>query len=75
MPVFVGLLLKALLDPEKRKNFKMLAKADAMATFQSLLESGKLAPVIGRTFPLGEVTAAMRCMQEGRTVGRIVITP
>jgi NADPH:quinone reductase-like Zn-dependent oxidoreductase len=75
MPVFVGLLLKTLLDPEKRKNFKMLGKEEAMATFRSLLESGKLAPVIGRTFPLSEVAAAMRCMQEGRTVGRIVITP
>ena len=75
LPYFVGLLLRALLDPDKRKNLKPLSKQDATATFRALLESGKLTPMIGKTFPLGEVPAAMRCMQEGRVVGRIVITP
>lgn len=75
MPAFVGLLLRMLLNPEKRKNFKMLSKPDAMATFKALLESGKLTPIIAQTFPLSEVPAAMRCMQEGKALGRIIITP
>jgi NADPH:quinone reductase-like Zn-dependent oxidoreductase len=53
----------------------MLKKPEALAIFRDLLESGKLAPVVGRTFPLGEVPAAMRCMQEGNTPGRVMITP
>jgi NADPH:quinone reductase-like Zn-dependent oxidoreductase len=75
MPYFVGLLLRMLLDREKRKNFKMLKKADALAIFRDLLESGKLAPLIARTFPLSEVVPALRSMQEGKTPGRVIITP
>ncbi len=75
LPLFVGLLLRGLLNPKRRKNLKMLSKPEAMATFRGLLESGTLTPVIARTFPLGETATAMRLMQEGRTVGRLIITP
>jgi NADPH:quinone reductase-like Zn-dependent oxidoreductase len=75
MPVFVGLLLRALADPKKRKNFKMLSKAEAMATFSTLIESGQLAPIVGRTFPLSEVPFAMKCLEDARLPGRILITP
>jgi len=75
LPVFVGLLLRTLLNPERRKTFKLPSKQESMAVLKELLESGKLTPVVARTFPLGEVPAAMRCMQEGQDLGRIVITP
>ena len=75
MPLFVGLLLRTLLDPEKRKEFKMLKKPEAMAIFRDLLESGKLTPIVGKTFSLGEVPAALRWMREGHTLGRAIITP
>jgi NADPH:quinone reductase-like Zn-dependent oxidoreductase len=75
LPLFVGLLLRALLDPNKRKNFKILGKPAAMAKFRALLESGQLTPVIDRTFPLSEVPAAMRYMQEGGGLGRVIIAP
>jgi NADPH:quinone reductase-like Zn-dependent oxidoreductase len=75
MPYFLWLLMRALLDPAKRKNFKIISKPDAIATFRELAEAGKLTPVIGKTFPLAEVPAAMRCMQEGAVLGRIVVTP
>ena len=69
LPLFISLLLRALLNPQKRKDFKkMPGKQDAMATLRALLESGKLTPIIARTFPLSEVRAAMRCMQEGHTL-------
>ena len=70
LPLFIGLLLRALLDPNKRKNFKILGKPAAMARFKALLESGQLTPIIGRTFPLGEAAAAMRCMEDGRVGGQ-----
>jgi len=75
MPSFVGLLLRTLLHPATRKNFKMLSKAEGMATFTALLESGRLTPIIGRTFPLSEVVTAMKCLEEERVVGRILMTP
>ena len=58
-----------------RFRFKFPSKQDTMAVLKGLLESGKLAPIIGRTFPLSEVPAAIRCLKEGRTPGRIMITP
>jgi NADPH:quinone reductase-like Zn-dependent oxidoreductase len=75
IPYFMGLLLRTLLDREKRKKFKIPKKPESLAIFRDLLESGKLAPVVARTFPLGEVVPAMRCMQEGKTLGRVIITP
>jgi NADPH:quinone reductase-like Zn-dependent oxidoreductase len=74
LPLFVSLLLRTLLDPEKRKNFKMLEKPQALAIFAQLLESGALTPVVGRTFSLNEVPEALRWTQEGRA-GRAIITP
>jgi len=60
---------------QEAQNFKVLSKAEAMACFKTLLESGQLAPIIARTFPLSEVPAAMRYLQEGCVTERIVITP
>jgi NADPH:quinone reductase-like Zn-dependent oxidoreductase len=75
IPYFMSLLLRMLLDREKRKNFKILKKPEALAIFRDLLESGKLTPIVARTFPLSEVLPAMRCMQESTTIGRVIITP
>jgi NADPH:quinone reductase-like Zn-dependent oxidoreductase len=75
IPRFAALLLKAMLDPEKRKNMKMLGKPEAMEIFRSLLETGKLTPVIGKTFALHEVVAALRWMQDGTSIGRAIIVP
>jgi NADPH:quinone reductase-like Zn-dependent oxidoreductase len=75
MPYFMWLLLLTLLDAKKRKEGQLIKKPDAMAIFRELLESGKLTPVVGRTFSLREVPAALRWMQEGHTPGRAIITP
>ncbi|MBC7983665.1 MAG: NAD(P)-dependent alcohol dehydrogenase [Candidatus Obscuribacterales bacterium] len=56
-------------------NLKPPSKQDTFTALQALLESGKLAPIIAKTFPLSEVPTAIRCLQEGRTPGRIIITP
>jgi NADPH:quinone reductase-like Zn-dependent oxidoreductase len=75
MPYFVGLLLRMLLDRQKRRNFRPLKKPEAMAIFKQLLESGKLTPIVARTFSLGDVPAAMQWMRESTSPGRVVITP
>jgi NADPH:quinone reductase-like Zn-dependent oxidoreductase len=75
MPYFVWLLLRTLANPQKRKDFKMLKKPEAMAIFRELLESGKLTPIVGKTFSLGGVAAALQWMREGQAPGRAIITP
>jgi NADPH:quinone reductase-like Zn-dependent oxidoreductase len=75
LPLFIGLMLRALANPEKRKKFRMLPKAEAMATFASLLQSGQLTPIVARTFSLDEAATAMRFIEDTRVAGRIVITP
>jgi NADPH:quinone reductase-like Zn-dependent oxidoreductase len=75
IPYFMSLLIRGLLNSERRKNFKMLQKPEALAIFRDLLESGKLTPVVARKFPLSDVVPAMRCMQEGKALGRVIITP
>jgi NADPH:quinone reductase-like Zn-dependent oxidoreductase len=41
---------------------------------KDLLEAGKIAPVIDRRYPLGEVAEALRYLEEGHAQGKVVIT-
>ena len=41
---------------------------------RDLTESGKLTPVIDRTYPLTELPAALRYLEEGHARGKVVIT-
>jgi NADPH:quinone reductase-like Zn-dependent oxidoreductase len=47
---------------------------DDLQVLRELIEAGKLRPLIGRTYPLGEVPEAMRALEAGSTRGKIVIT-
>ena len=40
----------------------------------SLIESGKVTPVVDRTYPLSEVPEAIRYMERGKARGKVVIT-
>ena len=48
-------------------------QADLIALTE-LIESGKLTPVIDRTYPLIEVPQAICHLREGHTRGKLVIT-
>ena len=45
-----------------------------LIVLKGLIESGKVTPAIDRTYPLGEVPAAIRYMEEGHARGKVVIT-
>jgi len=47
--------------------------AQDLTALRELVESGKLAPAIDRTYPLSEVPAAIRYLQEGHARGKVVI--
>lgn len=56
-------------------NFAPPRKQQAMEILRALLEEEKLTPVIDRSFPLGEASLALRRLESGDAIGRIVITP
>jgi NADPH:quinone reductase-like Zn-dependent oxidoreductase len=62
---FVGQRLRMLSSKPGQEDLQVL---------REFLEAGKLRPLIGRTYPLGEVAEAMRALEAGNTRGKIVIT-
>jgi NADPH:quinone reductase-like Zn-dependent oxidoreductase len=62
---FVGQKLLAFVSPENHKD---------MMALKELIESGKVMPVIDRTYPLAEVPEAIRYLEEGHARGKVVIT-
>ena len=55
-------------------NFALPDKKDAMAELRGHLEAGELTPIIDSTFSLDEVPEALRHLQSGQAVGKIIIT-
>jgi NADPH:quinone reductase-like Zn-dependent oxidoreductase len=45
-----------------------------LAVLEELFEAGKVVPVIDRCYPLSEVPEALRYLEEGRVLGKVVIT-
>jgi len=62
---FVGQQLGTLMTSEN---------ADDLIVLTELIESGKVTPVIDRTYPLSETPAAIRYMEEGHARGKVVVT-
>jgi NADPH:quinone reductase-like Zn-dependent oxidoreductase len=60
----------------KRKVLTFLARnrKEDLVVLRELLETGKVKPVIGRTYTLDEVPQAVRYMEEGHPGGKVVIT-
>jgi len=50
-------------------------KATAWATIRSLLTSGKVKPIVERTYKLNAAAEALRHLIEDRPFGRVVLVP
>jgi NADPH:quinone reductase-like Zn-dependent oxidoreductase len=75
LPHFFKLVVQSMFVRQLPKpRFSGPSKQDMMSTLQELLETGKLTPVIDRTYPLAEVPEAIRYLAEGNPRGRIIIT-
>jgi NADPH:quinone reductase-like Zn-dependent oxidoreductase len=59
-----------------KKMGNMLAKPNHqdLVFIQGLLETGKVVPVIDRSYPLSQVPEAIRYLEEGHAQGKVVIT-
>lgn len=56
-------------------NFSPPRKQEMMATLRELLETGELTPMIDQVFPLSEVSRALRRLESGDAIERVVIVP
>jgi NADPH:quinone reductase-like Zn-dependent oxidoreductase len=71
------LLRTLLLSPfvsQKMTMFVMKPNPKDLVVLKELLESGKVTPVIDRTYPLSETPDALRYLEEGHAQGKIVVT-
>jgi NADPH:quinone reductase-like Zn-dependent oxidoreductase len=48
--------------------------AEDLLTLRDLIESGKVAPAVDRTYPLAEAAAAVRYLLDGHARGKVVIS-
>ncbi|GAA3988392.1 NAD(P)-dependent alcohol dehydrogenase [Allokutzneria multivorans] len=62
---FVGQRLRGLISTERAEDFDEL---------RELIESGAVAPVLGRTFPLEQAAEAIDHVHKGHTAGKVVVT-
>jgi NADPH:quinone reductase-like Zn-dependent oxidoreductase len=53
--------------------FVVSPKTKDLVAMKELIESGKVTPVIGSTYPLSETAQAMRHVEEGHARGKVVI--
>jgi NADPH:quinone reductase-like Zn-dependent oxidoreductase len=66
----------ALLSPFVSQKFAMFLsdlKQSDLEVLSGLIEQGKIKPVIDKRYPLNEVPAAMRYLEEGHVRGKVVI--
>jgi NADPH2:quinone reductase len=50
------------------------ARSDAWKTITELLSSGRIEPIVSKTFPLEDAANALRYLIEGRPLGRVIVT-
>ncbi|MBG0816961.1 NAD(P)-dependent alcohol dehydrogenase [Planomonospora sp. ID82291] len=62
---FVGQNLRGLMSAARQEDLRLLGE---------LLESGRITPVVDRTYPLDELPAALLHLRSGRVAGKVVIT-
>lgn len=74
----IGRILKAwIVSPfvsQKLRPFLSVAKRDDLLALSGLIESGKLAPIIGKTYALSDAGQAIREAGSGHARGKVVIT-
>jgi NADPH:quinone reductase-like Zn-dependent oxidoreductase len=74
----VGRIIKALaLSPfvsQKMASFTVKPNKEDLGFLKQLIETGQLAPVIDRTYPLSETPEAIGYLENGHARGKVVIT-
>jgi NADPH:quinone reductase-like Zn-dependent oxidoreductase len=78
-----GVLVSTLTDPSREKarqlgvramRYTVEADGDELADVAKLVEAGKVRPFIQRTFPLNAASDALAAVEQGHSVGKVVLT-
>jgi len=70
----IGALISKVGNKKLGLNVYKPNKEEDLASLTELFEAGKVVPVIDRRYPLSEVPEALRYLEEGHALGKIVIT-
>jgi len=71
---FLKAMMVSLFVRQQGRPFVSLPNKEDLATLKELAESGKVAPVIDRTYPLSETPEAFGHVGEGHAQGKTIIT-
>jgi NADPH:quinone reductase-like Zn-dependent oxidoreductase len=66
--------LASMFTSQNLRDLASRERAQDLAELGHLIESGQVAPVVGRTYPLASAPDAIRYLAEGHACGKIVIT-
>ena len=72
----VGVIKTLLVSPFVSQDLTFFVAAintDDLTTLNALMETGKVTPILDRTYPLQETAAAIRYLEQGRARGKVVI--
>ena len=67
------LLLKPFISQEMKMMLADVTKED-LTLLADLMQSGKITPVIDKTYPFSEIREAIRYVETGRARGKVVVT-
>ncbi len=74
LSLITRMLLLAPFVSQKMVIFTQRVNADDLHLLKELIEAGKVAPVIDRTYPLREAADALRYLEKGHARGKVAIT-
>ncbi|MEO7267840.1 MAG: NAD(P)-dependent alcohol dehydrogenase [Knoellia sp.] len=75
IPKVFALMARAPFNPQiPRANFRSRPKLEYLRALKELADAGHIRPVVDRTFPLEEASAALDHLASGRARGRVVLT-
>ena len=69
----VRAFMSSLFFRQQGRPFIAIPKNEDLAVLKELLESGKITPIIDRTYPLSEISEAFRYLDQGHARGKVVI--
>jgi len=72
--MFIKAPLLSLVVSQRVRHFLEAPKQEDLLALKELLESGKVTPVVDRTYPLSQAAEAIRYFGEGHARGKVAIT-